>query len=416
MVLESACLLFFFTILFIFRPSKLLANIIFVFFFCNPILIYICNYILSDSLFTAVSILWVTQLMWIIYRPRPYMILVQALLLVFAFSIRYSALYYPIFATVVLLFSRLSIRYKMTGILLQFVLVVSFIFYTRGAMLGLTGVRQFSPFGGWQAANNALYMYSHVYNERADAIPVQFYPLDSTVRSYFDRTHRTESLLDYNAEGTGFYYMIRGPLITYMNMNWQNGPDTTLPNLRKFGPAGYTYSEYGGFLIKRYPVEFLRYWAFPNSIRYFYPPTEMFSKLSPYIFRPDEYGKTATQLFGIRTLAVNWPLIHLQMTLTSWYPMFFMLLNLSFVLAFIGFYFFGGLKMGNKVSLYVLLFITLLWLCNLCFSALAACTVLRYQIFIMLVEFPFVLLLADFIYQGIPQKVKIAMVNDRGKS
>jgi hypothetical protein len=68
------------------------------------------------------SLLWVTQLIWIICRPKSYMIYVQAVLLFLVFTVRYNSLYYPLIASGVLLMCRLQIQYKIVGILLQFIL------------------------------------------------------------------------------------------------------------------------------------------------------------------------------------------------------------------------------------------------------------------------------------------------------
>src|ERR1700733_1361986 len=82
--------LFFFTLLYFFRPGKMVSNVLFVFLFLNPLFLYLSNLIMADTLFTGLSLLWITQLIWIIYRPRPYMIVTHAVLLLVTFTVRYN--------------------------------------------------------------------------------------------------------------------------------------------------------------------------------------------------------------------------------------------------------------------------------------------------------------------------------------
>lgn len=397
--LESACMLLFFTLLYFFRLSKVATYIIFIFLFCNPLFLFISNFIMSDALFTALSIYWITQLIWIIGSPRSYMIWTHALLLFFAFAVRYNALYYPVVASTFILLSRLQIWFKVAGVLLQLVFIGAFVMYTRDEMKRLTGLQQFSPFGGWQLANNALYMYGHNYLEYNEPAPIKFHDLDSTVRRYFQRTRRTESLLDYNAEGPGFYYMVsdNSPLKRYMI--WRYGADTVFQNFKKWGPMGIICSAYGSYLIKKHPLDFMRYWIGPNTIRYLYPPTEIFSMNSPYFLRDDDLGQMARQTFDLKTLTVRWPLIQFRTNLLSFYPLFFTMLNLYFVAVFLGFCVFGSLK-TNRIQSLILLAIAFLWVCNLGFSITASCVVLRYQLFIMIIQFAFAVLLTDYIWQS----------------
>lgn len=394
--LESACLFLFFTLLYLFRPGKAATVVLMVFLFFNPIFLFMSNFVMSDALFTALSIFWVVSLIWIIFRPHPFLLLLQAGLLFLAFTIRYNALYYPFVATIVLLASRFGLWYKLVGIGLQFLLIGIFVLHTRGEMQKLTGVNQFSPFGGWQLANNALYMYGHIYPQAQEPAPAEYSRLDSTVKGYFFRTHRVESLLDYNAEGPGFFYMVSGksPLIKYMHTVY--GPDTAFQDYRKWGPVGGTYGGYGAWMIRQHPFQYARYFVWPNTIRYFNPPPEIFAMYSPYFLRSDELGGMARQLFDLKTLTVGIGLINFRTALLSEYPLLFLLINLAFVLSIIGF---CGLKGRAKQMTAVVFLGALLWLANLAFSVTASCVVLRYQVFIMVIAFAFSAVMIDFIYR-----------------
>ena len=378
-----------------FNLSRLATNVLFVFLFCNPLFLYMSNFIMSDTLFTAISVLWITLLIRLICAPRPYMLILHTLLLFVAFAVRYNAMYYPLFASVVLLVVRLKMWQKGTAIILQFLLIGLFIIHVRESTFPFSGVRQFPPFGGWQKINNAMYMYGHVDRKAKGPVPEQFQILDSVVRRYFDSTKRVEDILDYTADAHGFYYMAsdRSPVNYYFH--WKYGYDSVFQDFTKRGPASILFSAYANYLIQRYPFEYVRYWAIPNGIRYFYPPTEIFSMISPYFFQPGVFGGMAQQLFDVKTLMVRPSLINFRTDLLSYYPMSFMLLNLLFVMSFAGFCLFGGLKKAPGAHAYVVLAFALLWCCNLFFSAMVASCDLRYEVFIMIAVFTATTLLID---------------------
>jgi hypothetical protein len=399
LILDAACLLFFLTISYFFCPSRILLIILWIFLFCNPLLYYLSNFIMSDTLFTALSLLWVTQLIWLVGRPNRYMIWIHAVILLLVFSVRYNALYYPLVSVLAFLLSRLRPSLKLIGIALPFLLVGCFILFTRAEMKKMTGISQFSPFGGWQLANNALYMYGHVYQGEPANFTGELGQLDVSVRQYFDSTGRVESMLEYNANEPGFYYSADGnsPLVQYMYRKY--GRDTVFQDFRKWGPMGELCSRYGKALIKSNPVAFGKYFAWPNAIRYFYPPEEIFAKISPYFLRQDGFGQMARQALGVKTLTVGMDLIRFRNRLLSFYPTLFMLVNIWYLFAFAGFWVIGepeSLDRGLRRMIWV---ISALWLCNFLFSVTASCIVLRYQVLTMIVTLAFALLLTDLVYR-----------------
>lgn len=407
LILDAALLLFFGTILHFFRPSRVVTILLWIFLFCNPLLYYLSNFIMSDTLFTALSLLWVTQLIWMIGAPKQYMIWIHAGLLLLVFTIRYNALYYPMVAPLAVLLSRYRLRDKAFAIGLPLLLIGCYIWYTRSEMKRMTGVSQFTPFGGWQLANNALYVYGHTYRGLSKQFDGELGQLDLVIRRYFDSTHRVESLLDYSANESGFYYSGDGgsPLMSYLVSRY--GPDTVFQDFRKWGPMGELYSRYGSKIIESHPLAFLRYWAWPNTIRYFYPPAEIFAKYSPYFLRQDGFGRMAQRALGVRTLMVGIGLIQFRTKLLAFYPTFFALLNVWFVLAICGFWLIGAGRQSDKYVRQVVHIITFLWLCNFLFSVTASCIVLRYQVPIMIVEFGFCLLLTEKAFQIYQQRTQV---------
>ena len=395
--LESACGYFFFTLLFFLRPGKWTQRILFAFLFLNPLFLYLANFIMADTVFIALSLLWFTQQLHIIGRPKPYLFFVQAILLFLAFTIRYNALYYPVISMLAILLSRWNVRLKVAAIVWQFALIGCFVAYTQAQMKNRTGVRQFSPFGGWQLANNALYMYGEVWQERQDPPPPRFFQVDSIVRLYFAHTPVRDQVLSYVYWSTGSTYMGKPgtPLLRYMY--WKEGPDTSFQDLKKWGSMGSYFGEYGSWLIHHYPLDYAHYFMFPNFCRYLVPPTEIFSAPSPYYLRDDELGQPAIQWFGLKSLAARPAYIEWRTELFSLAPVLMGLIQLGFLAGLIGFILFKGFRKVDRVNVFILVIITCCWICDLGFSVTASPIVLRYRTFLLILEFAGMMVTMDFI-------------------
>lgn len=402
--LEFSNALFFFTLLYFFRPGKLVANVLFIFLFVNPLFLYLSNLIMADTLFTGLSILWITQLLWIIYRPRPYMIVTHAVLLLITFTVRYNALYYPFVATLAFILSRQRVWVKLTGIGLQFALLSCFILFNNSRMAAVTGERQFSAFGGWKIANDALFMYAHIHPPQGDPVPEKFRPLDKMVRQYFDYTHDPGDLNQRDVFW-GSTYMFNGysPLMQYMVRQGYNDSNFNFINSRPWAKVAPLYSEYGSWLIRKYPVAYFQYFLWPNTIRYAFPTLEIFEARTPFYLRDDDLGVPAKAWFGLKTLTIDASLIDLRTQLISLYPLVSGLVLFAFLIGIAGFFIIRGGKKVSRPYLYSLVLIGCLWLANLGFSVIAAAVVFRYLAFIFIVGFAFTLLLFEFILQHLDE-------------
>jgi hypothetical protein len=131
-----------------------------------------------------------------------------------AFSVRYNALIYPIIATITLLLSRQSIARKLLVIGAGFLFVAAFVFFTAGKYKELTGVWEFSPFSGWQIANNAIYAYRYVESESRKECPERLHELDYAVRHYIDELDLEKHPAERLKAGTVYMWDDRSPLVT----------------------------------------------------------------------------------------------------------------------------------------------------------------------------------------------------------
>jgi len=164
--------------------------------------------------------------------------------------------------------------------------------------------------------------------------------------------------------------------------------------------VGSLYGQYGAWLIRKYPFDFLHYFVAPNSIRYIFPPMEAFGSLPPFFLRPDYLGQAARSWFGVKTLTVSWSLIQLRDYLLAPWPTMTAIIHVMFVLSLAGYFIVKGYRSINKTQLYTLVVLIALWLCDLGFNLTAAATVMRYEMFLLIIEFSLVLWLTEQIYLG----------------
>lgn len=383
-------LLLFFTLLYFYRPSRNSTWLLWAFFFCNPLLLYLSNYVSSDSLFTALSLLWLVQLIWIIQQPVWYQVVTHAVLLLLAFCVRYNALYYPLIGALALFASKLPRYAKWGGLALSILLLAWFINYTSNQTQRITGTRQFSVFSGWQLGNNALYVYPHI------TVPYRIFPPGKSrdfnrrvVRRYFDSTH-PESRGITPLDGAFYIRYQESPLKQYFFAYVREHPATS--SFQAWGGVSPVFAAFGNTIIKNYPFAFARHYLLPNSINYFIPPLE---KLEVYNIGMKEVLPIAQLWFHYKSTRISAVSASFQGILLFIVPPLFLVLNSAFLLCAIGF---ARKKkwqqMPQELWLGFLLAGTLL-LVNAGFSILASPVVMRYQVFAMLVLFAFTLLLVE---------------------
>src|SRR5258708_113364 len=284
--LQVCSLYFLFTLFYLFRPSKPVSIILFVSLLFNPLFLYLGNSVSSDALFIGLSLLWMAQLMRMIARPSRRRIVVHAVLLALLFTIRYTSVYYPLISVLAILFSVHTWKEKGFAIALPLLLIAGFIYYTANVNKEMTGIRKFSPFSGWQIANNALYMYGHDRPAPGPAkpfdqpkasvdlepVPARFAELNDKVRQYFDTARKERTLLDALYPGDFYLWSRQSPLADYRGLlEYKDSPASYYKN---WVTLSALYGDYGSWLIERQPLAYAEYYCWPNLQRYAFPPLE----------------------------------------------------------------------------------------------------------------------------------------------
>jgi len=396
----QGCLLFFFlTWRHLFKLKKGPGLALFILLLINPIYIYTCNFVLSDALFLGLSLLWLINLLWIVFRPKPWMIFTQALLLLFLFAIRSQALFYPGIACLAFLLSRQKLGLKMAGIAMPIVFIGGFILYTAHVTKVDYGVQEFSPFQGWKVASNALYAYEHVPSGKVQPVPARFKPLDSLVQRFFHSHHQPVDLLNQDpSTGTYYIFMYPSPLLQYRDQRC--GYDRHfLININTMARMAPLYDAYGSYLVKQYPWTYFRHFILPAAFTYLVPYAEVYNQEDPvFVHQWDTLVQMKKKWFGNVSTSEKKPYANFRIGLFDYYPVGNAITHLIFLMAFLGFLGLNGHKKMDPFRQKALGLIATLWLANAVFMVIASASLLRYQLFITTVELTFAVFFVGFIW------------------
>jgi len=390
-LLQVSALYFLLTLVYLFNPGKLLTLLLLAFGTLNPITLHLSNFISSDALFTGLSMVWITQLIRIIYQPTKRLLLWHAIVLLLVFTVRYNSLYYPVISLLIISLSKTALRAKITGIVAILALTGGFAGYTFYHYKKTTGIVQFSAFGGWQMASNALYMYAHLPQEPSTSFPSRLKELHTIVSHHMDSLNHVKIRPD-TALGVYYLWNPNAPLLKYLELKWSK--DTSTDYFQKWAAMAPLYGDYGSYLIRKHPAAFVRYYILPNLINYYVPGTEF---LGTYNMGRDTVDQIAKVWFDYKTNKTKSPFKDHKILITEYYSIIAVIINLGFALGFIGFLLLDGFKKTGTLFSTVLLLWVLIWIANLLFSVLASPIVLRYQVFSMTISFPFALLLIKFL-------------------
>lgn len=395
--LQGCSLYFFATVMYCFRPSKPVSIILFSLLIVNPLFLYLANSVSSDALFIGLSLCWIAQLMRMIGHASRRGLFIHTTLLALLFALRYTAIYYPLIAAIAILFSAYTLKEKLLAITLPLLLVGGFMFYTAFAMQELTGTRKFSPFSGWQVANNALYMIGpdRLPPPAPQQAPPRLRELNDRVRSYFDSAKTEKTLLDSLYPGIFYLWSPKSPLAGYQGLEGRK--DSAASWFKSWAANSVLYSDYGSWLIRQHPLAYAQYYCWPNLQRYAFPPLEFMGR---YNCGMDTVDRLAAAWFRYKDQRVKVVSVTAQAAILAPYPFLNMLINL-FLLGMFGLFFTTkAVRNADPVFFRQMVMAGSAWLIHVGFSILAAPVVLRYQVFPMILGGACSLLLAERLLKG----------------
>ncbi len=373
-------LYFYFTILYFFNVTDNSKLALYVFLFFNPLFLYVCNYVNSDPLFLALSLIWITQLIWIIYSPMMYQVFTHAIILFLCFTVRNNAYYYPVITIITLLLSQHRRYIKFIGMALPVLLIFIFVQRTREAAYELTGTKTFSLFTGWQLANNALYIYDHIQVNPAELPSASARELDTLAKNFYKKVPP-----DFNEQLSGYVgnFFIRqpeAPLKTYLMKHYRD--TSKLGSVINWGKGSADFDEYGSWILKKNPVAYARYFMLMNSRNYFLPPLE---KLEVYNLGRNVVAPVAAKWFHYPDNNIKSSSLSAQGYILMAYPFFCLVIHVAMFGLLLWFVITRKYRQMSKEFNRTLLILTLFQAANFAFSITATIIVMRYQVFPMVV-------------------------------
>ncbi len=329
-------------------------------------ILHLTNFILSDSVFISLTLLWITSGIWILKTQSIGIYLLNLLLLLFIIQIRYSGLFYPIIS--MLLF---AYTFKKNTIL-RFIItltpaIVGFFIYYKGNsdMKKLVGIKIFSSFSGWQIANNALHIIPYVKpSEKLFEKNAKSSRIHQFVMAMPDSVYLKSGLTSNYMWGQEY------PLKQYL---FKTIEESKYPYLKAWILASVDFQQYGQTLIKTYPKAFFTHYIVPNAKEALVPSNAEVLENTTCItssntwFKQDvtTYQESNTNVFLI--YARYLPLI----TTYQWGLLFLAVLLLVLFRSKISL---------NKLEIQVLAFIGVFMLCYLIFNIYASPFAMRYSL------------------------------------
>lgn len=394
-LLQLSILYLLFSISYLLAPGKWCFRIMFIGCTMNPLVLHLSNLISSDPIFTMLSLVWLAQLLWIIARPESGLLILHAIVLALAFTMRYNALYYPLVSFAIILFSQTSAKVKLSGIAFCLLLLGSFVIFTRLQFKKLTGEAQFAPFNGWITVVNALVVYYHA--DPLDApwsMPPKFQQLHQLVNKYIDSLHRVKHVAAFET-APFFMWSEKSPLYLYwgsrLPLNYYFHPD-----FKQWATLAPFCQEYGTLLIKRHPELYLKYHLGKNLLAY---NDTWLEYMGQYFAEYSSMGSEVRQWFQIKPFSTKIARPHLNAIayVAIAHQIMTVLLMLFLFPAFI------TMKKTTNSSRQskTLAWMIFIWWCNLGFTILASYPSFRYLAFQILLNFLLDMLLLEFVIKCI---------------
>jgi hypothetical protein len=274
----------------------------------------------------------------------------------------------------------LETKNKLIGISLVVALPLAFASSTLYEYYKKTRTIQFSAFGGWQMAANALYGYSHANLDPANSVPNRFTKLHNIVNRHMDSLHKLQNRPD-NEVATYYLWDLKSPLRTYMKTNFVN--DTSKSYFVRWSSVAPLYRDYGFFLIKKHPWLFTKFYLWPNLMKYYSPPPKF---MGLYNMGREYVEPITVAWFKWESNKIHSRPQDKKIAIIETSQIMFPIINLLFIMGVIGYFTLGGYGKSREKK-QILICVISIWITNILFSVFAAPIELRYQIFPFIINF-----------------------------
>jgi len=231
--------------------------------------IYLTNCILSDSLFTSLTILWTTILIWIIYskdsRITIVLIILTCIVLYITINIRYIGIIYFILTFFVLTLTLCKKEKNLFFLSFLILCIMGYKLYHDQVMATkkITGVHTYSGFSGWQMADNAMHAVSEIDFNNDEIENPELKNFISTLSNFDSSTLKADGVT------AKYLWLKKLPLKQYLFDKMNENQSQYLRTWTKLGKT--TYTDFAKYVMIHYPVEYTQNYLIPNLLETLYP-------------------------------------------------------------------------------------------------------------------------------------------------
>ena len=229
----------------------------------EPVALYACFNILSDLLFTCLSILYFTSLLLYLRDQKRFFFFIHLILLFFCLEVRLLALFYPFFSILILMLFLKSRKIIFINSLLLFATFFADHELNIRANYMQYGIPIHSAFSGWTQANNAMYALPYIRDNGNKIKDPEIRKLYSFFKKYLDTT-----IFFANPASSDWMWDARSPMniirqkvedsLGSLNINDQR----YIKSLYILAPL---YSKYGNYVETHYPFAYFKGFILPNA-------------------------------------------------------------------------------------------------------------------------------------------------------
>lgn len=272
------------------------------FVFLSPTILFTTNFLMSDGLFTTLTIFFLTTAAWVINCKNNWMIVLHLFSFVLLYNVRYAGMFYiPISMFVLFLaFHKKSILIKVSVLLLPVILFLFMQENTRKNYKSITGVNITSGFSGWLLINNAA-----VLIPKAKELPAAKFHTnkEQLLHNYFNTC--PDSL--FTMERTLTTDFMWNSELPFKQFTFYYGNTFEKPYTLSWVETGELYSSYASKMILTYPFYFFSHYYVSSFLSFFdfQPITEEKIEFVNEKMYQEYYGVQADKYIHSNSLFTN---------------------------------------------------------------------------------------------------------------
>lgn len=303
-LLTSVSSIFLFFTLTYFYPlkTKFIKAVVFIIICFNLMNFFVSNFVLSDALFTGLTVTIFTLSLWIKNTGKFAYLVFLFFIMYVTFSVRFNSLYFPFFIilTIMLCF-RMKLAYRVLGSLAVAFTFISFYAGQQKLNEQKFNVRVLAGFSGWQLANNALYIYPYCDIDISWFETRELRNLHKMVDTFFKQIDSAQFNDIYNTTDLSAYFIWqnKSPLKQYLFRQPKTMKKSYFYNWVNISKL---YSEYGNIIIRNNKGAFFKYHLMKNAKTFIYPQAEFFTD---WEFKTLQLPEVTTQWFSKTSVQNN---------------------------------------------------------------------------------------------------------------